>query len=117
MRALLVAVALTVAAPTPVHQRDPWPRLVRCETGGTMNWRIVSRSGRYRGGIQADAGFWRTYGGWAFAPFADKASPTQQITVAIRARDGWPVAPDPAARRSRRYSPWPTCARQLGLPR
>ncbi|SHN32349.1 transglycosylase family protein [Streptomyces yunnanensis] len=57
----------------------------------------------YFGGLQFALGSWRAMGGTAYAPCADRASRTWQITVARRllALRGWQA--------------WPACAARLGL--
>lgn len=86
------------------HQVQRWAPLAECESGG--NWSAVSRSGRYRGGLQMTPAFWRTYGGPEFAPAPELAEPWQQAEIADRhiADEG-------------DYGAWPACARRLGLPR
>ena len=77
-----------------------WDRLVQCEASG--NWHAATGNG-YFGGTQQDMPFWRKYGGLAYAPRPDLATPAQQIVVAERglAVQGWRA--------------WPSCSRQLGL--
>ena len=77
-----------------------WARLAACESTG--NWRANTGNGYY-GGVQQDMTFWRRYGGLAFAPRPDLASPAQQVVVAERglAVQGWGA--------------WPVCSRRLGL--
>jgi resuscitation-promoting factor RpfA len=77
-----------------------WDRLAQCESGG--NWAINTGNGYY-GGLQMLGSTWRSYGGQAFAPTADRASREQQIVVAERILDdaGWGA--------------WPACSRKLGL--
>ena len=109
-----VAVALTVgsgsrasAATVPV-----WDKVAECESSG--NWAINTGNG-YSGGLQFSPATWAAYGGTAFAPSADRATKTQQITVAEKVLKGqgpgaWPVC-GPRAGLSRN-SPSP----QLGTP-
>lgn len=116
----LVSRALPVAAPAPktvkkaaprqakvsqasapaVSDGSVWDRLARCESGG--NWAINTGNGYY-GGVQFDRGTWLSNGGGAYAPRADLATREQQIEIAsvLQSRRGW--------------SPWPACARKLGL--
>ena len=75
-----------------------WNAVAQCESGG--NWHINTGNGFY-GGLQFDYGTWLSYGGGAYAPRADLASPSQQIAVASRLY---------AARGS---SPWPVCGQYL----
>lgn len=78
--------------PRSVPDGSVWDRLAQCESGG--NWHINTGNGFY-GGLQFDIG---TFGGRA-----DLASREEQIAKAesVRARRG--------------FSPWPACARKLGL--
>jgi hypothetical protein len=86
--------------PLPQSIGSIWQRLAQCESSG--NW--ASRSNPiYRGGLQFDAATWSRYGGLAFAPRADLATPAQQIQVAQRTL----AAQGPAA--------WPVCSRVVGL--
>jgi len=77
-----------------------WDRLAACESGG--NWHTNTGNGYY-GGLQFSSGTWLAYGGGAYASRADLASREQQIAVAERLRA------------SSGFSPWPACARRLGL--
>jgi hypothetical protein len=72
----------------------PVVRLRECESSG--DYSKVQASGRHRGAYQADADFWRTYGGLKFAATAEAALPWQQDLVAYR---GW---------LDRGFQPW-TC--------
>ncbi len=122
--AVAVAVALTVGVPAQAVPPTPAPAadcgegtlapcwnvpaldwwaydlLASCESGG--NWQAVSRSGRYRGGLQMSATFWAYYGGLDFAPTPDQATREEQIEVA---RHG---------HADRGWRPW-SCARRVGL--
>ena len=77
-----------------------WDRLAQCESGG--NWSINTGNGYY-GGLQFSLGTWLAYGGGSYAHLPSDASREAQIAVAerLRATSG--------------YSPWPACARSLGL--
>ncbi|WP_018683305.1 resuscitation-promoting factor [Actinokineospora enzanensis] len=89
--------------PQPViSDGEVWDRLAQCEATG--NWAINTGNGYY-GGLQFDAGTWRSNGGTAYAPLPNQASREQQIAIATKVRD---------ARGG--YSAWPACARKLGLP-
>ncbi|TWP50106.1 DUF348 domain-containing protein [Lentzea tibetensis] len=81
---------------------ETWDRLAQCEAGG--NWAINTGNGYY-GGLQFDAGTWRSNGGTAFAALPHQASREQQIAIATKVRD---------ARGG--YSAWPGCRAKLGLP-
>ncbi|MEW2623042.1 transglycosylase family protein [Streptomyces sp. NPDC048106] len=76
-----------------------WDRIAQCESGG--NWHINTGNGYY-GGLQFSAHTWRAYGGTAYAPTADRASRSAQITVATRVQQaqGWGA--------------WPVCAGRAG---
>lgn len=74
-----------------------WDRLAQCESGG--NWAINSGNGYY-GGLQFDYGTWGGYGGFATANLASREVQIQKAEQ-IRATRG--------------FSPWPSCARRLGL--
>jgi hypothetical protein len=77
-----------------------WDRLAACESGG--RWNINTGNGYY-GGLQFNAGTWLSNGGGQYAPRADLATREQQIAVAENLRA------------ARGFSPWPACARKLGL--
>ncbi|WP_347042816.1 transglycosylase family protein [Brachybacterium nesterenkovii] len=79
-----------------------WDRVAACESGG--NWSIASGNGYY-GGLQFSASTWRAYGGTEYASTANKASKSQQITVAKRVLEGQ----GPGA--------WPVCSKKAGLTR
>ena len=87
----------------PVSDRETWDRLAQCEATG--NWSINTGNGYY-GGLQFDAGTWRSNGGTAYAALPHQATREQQIAIATKVRD---------ARHG--YSAWPACAKKLGLPR
>lgn len=55
-----------------------------CESSGDIH--AVSATGKHRGKWQADADFWRTYGGLVYAPRPELASEVEQDAVAYR---GW----------------------------
>nr|WP_304413854.1 resuscitation-promoting factor [Kibdelosporangium sp. MJ126-NF4]CEL19224.1 Cell wall-binding protein [Kibdelosporangium sp. MJ126-NF4]CTQ94976.1 Cell wall-binding protein [Kibdelosporangium sp. MJ126-NF4] len=87
----------------PISDAAVWDRLAHCEATG--NWAINSGNGYY-GGLQFDAGTWRSNGGTAYAALPHQATREQQIAIATKVRD---------ARGG--YSAWPGCAKKLGLPR
>ncbi|MES9522705.1 transglycosylase family protein [Streptomyces capoamus] len=76
-----------------------WDRIAQCESGG--NWHINTGNGYY-GGLQFSASTWRAYGGTAYAPTADQASRSAQITVAtkVQGAQGWGA--------------WPVCSGRAG---
>ena len=70
-----------------------WAGVAQCESSG--NWSINTGNGFY-GGLQFTQSTWAAYGGTAYAPRADLASPGQQIAVAEKVLAGqgigaWPV--------------------------
>jgi len=84
-------VGLGVVA-TPAQAAD-WSGVAQCESGG--NWAINTGNGFY-GGLQFTQSTWTGYGGGAYAPRADLASPSQQIAIAEKVLQGqgrgaWPV--------------------------
>jgi uncharacterized protein YabE (DUF348 family) len=92
----------TPAAPA-VDDGSVWDRIAQCEATG--NWGISSGNGYY-GGLQFDAGTWRTFGGGTYAALPSQASREEQIAVAEKVRDS----------RGGGYGAWPACSRKLGLP-
>ena len=56
-----------------------WAKIAACESGG--NWSINTGNGYY-GGLQFNAGTWLANGGGKYAPRADLASKSEQITIA-----------------------------------
>ncbi|MFH9677512.1 transglycosylase family protein [Streptomyces sp. NPDC017405] len=76
-----------------------WDRIAQCESGG--NWHINTGNGYY-GGLQFSASTWRAYGGSAYAPTADQASRSAQISVAtqVQQAQGWGA--------------WPVCSARAG---
>ena len=71
------------AAPVDASGVGAWERIAQCESGG--NWHINTGNGYY-GGLQFSQATWDAYGGQQFAPRADLASESQQITVANRVK-------------------------------
>jgi len=57
-----------------------WRRVAVCEEGG--NW--YAHGGTYSGGLGITNENWRIYGGTAFAPSANGATPEEQVLVAQR---------------------------------
>lgn len=76
---------------------DAFARLRQCEAGG--NYARNSGNGYY-GAYQFDIGTWNGFGGYARADLAPPAVQDQKARD-TQARRGW--------------SPWPACARKLGL--
>ncbi len=85
-----------------------WDRLAQCESSG--NWHINTGNGYY-GGLQWNHRSWQRFKSADAPAYAHHASREQEIDAAERYR---------AYEQSRGrggYGPWPSCARQLGLPR
>ncbi|MFF3847669.1 transglycosylase family protein [Streptomyces sp. NPDC002328] len=76
-----------------------WDRIAQCESGG--DWHINTGNGYY-GGLQFSASTWRAFGGAQYASTADKASKSQQISVATKVQ------------RSQGWGAWPTCSARAG---
>ncbi|MER7707149.1 transglycosylase family protein [Kitasatospora sp. NPDC097605] len=75
-----------------------WDALARCESGGRWN---ANTGNGYYGGLQFDAATWRSNGGSAYAPRADRATREQQIAVAEHLAE------------RRGLAPWPACGARL----
>lgn len=75
------ALAIPLLGATGAHAADAstWDRVAECESGGM--WSADLGNGYY-GGLQFSQDTWSAYGGTAFAPRADLASRSQQISVA-----------------------------------
>ena len=84
--------------PPPAEDNSVWDRLAGCESGG--NWHL---DGAYDGGLQFHPDTWSRWKPGGYPTYAYQASREQQIVVGKRlhAARGW--------------SPWPSCARKLGL--
>jgi nucleoid-associated protein YgaU len=89
------AFALPLVGMTAAHAAtdEQWDNVAECESGG--NWHINTGNGYY-GGLQFTQSTWVNYGGQAFAPRADLATRSQQMTIADRVQRGqgwgaWPV--------------------------
>lgn len=86
--------------PPPASSGDDrnWYRLAQCESGGRWSY-----DGAYDGGLQFHPDTWNRWKPAGYPAYAWQASAAQQITVGKRlhAVRGW--------------SPWPSCARKLGL--
>jgi hypothetical protein len=81
-----------LAAPASAATHD-WSGVAKCESGG--NWSTNTGNSFY-GGLQFTASTWAAYGGTAYAPRADLASPSAQVAVAEKVLAGqgigaWPV--------------------------
>ncbi|KOG31714.1 MULTISPECIES: transglycosylase family protein [Streptomyces] len=87
-----VAAPLMTAGTASAATASEWDRVAQCESGG--NWSINTGNGYY-GGLQFSASTWAAYGGTAYAPTANQASKSQQITIAEKVLAGqgkgaWP---------------------------
>ncbi|MGY1711996.1 transglycosylase family protein [Geodermatophilus sp. SYSU D00758] len=87
-----------LATPAQAAATHDWTGVARCESGG--NWAINTGNG-YHGGLQFAPGTWSAYGGTAFAPRADLATPAQQVEVAEAVLAGQGIGA------------WPTCGKYL----
>jgi hypothetical protein len=90
----------SAAASPPAPTSGVWSRLAQCESTGRWN---ANTGNGYFGGLQQDMTFWRNYGGLAYAPRPDLASPSAQVIVAERGRA------------HQGFGAWPACSRRLGL--
>jgi peptidoglycan hydrolase CwlO-like protein len=88
----------TPSAPAPAPAAHDWDAVALCESGG--NWSINTGNGYY-GGLQFSQSTWDSFGGDAYAPRADLATKSEQITVAERVLD------------AQGRGAWPTCGRNL----
>ena len=91
-----------------LHAESVWDRLARCESGG--NWHANTGNGYY-GGLQWNPRSWNAFKDAGAPASAASASREQEIAAADRYR-----AYEQSQGRGG-YGPWPSCARQLGLPR
>ncbi|MFE9457427.1 transglycosylase family protein [Streptomyces californicus] len=96
------AIAIPLLGASGAHAADSatWDRVAECESGGT--WSADLGNGHY-GGLQLSQETWSAYGGTEFAPRADLASRSQQISIAEKVLDDQ----GPKA--------WPSCAVISGL--
>ncbi|MFI1958861.1 transglycosylase family protein [Streptomyces althioticus] len=76
-----IAIPLLGAGAANAADGETWDRVAECESGGS--WSQNTGNGYY-GGLQLTQDDWENYGGLEFAPSADAASRSQQITVAER---------------------------------
>ncbi|MFD4024242.1 transglycosylase family protein [Streptomyces sp. NPDC058576] len=95
-----IAIPLLGASGATAAEASTWDRVAECESGGM--WSADLGNGYY-GGLQFSQETWSAYGGTAFAPRADLASRSQQISVAEKVLDDQ----GPKA--------WPSCAVISGL--
>lgn len=95
-----IAIPLLGASGATAAEATTWDRVAECESGGM--WSADLGNGYY-GGLQLSQETWSAYGGTDFAPRADLASRSQQISVAEKVLDDQ----GPKA--------WPSCAVISGL--
>ena len=81
------------AAPGGSSRSGYWNRIASCESGN--NWSINTGNGFY-GGLQFTQQTWAGFGGTAYAPRADLATPAQQMAIAdkvlaVQGPGAWPV--------------------------
>ncbi|MDX3329067.1 transglycosylase family protein [Streptomyces sp. ME02-6979-3A] len=95
-----IAIPLLGAGGAQAADASTWDRVAECESGGM--WSADLGNGYY-GGLQFSQDTWSAYGGTAYAPRADLASRSQQISVAEKVLDD----KGPQA--------WPSCAVISGL--
>ncbi|QNS05794.1 transglycosylase family protein [Streptomyces xanthii] len=95
-----IAIPLLAASNASAATTQAWDRLAECESGG--QWSLDAGNGYY-GGLQFSQELWEQYGGLDFAPSADQASRSQQISVAEKVLDDQ----GPGA--------WPSCSITAGL--
>lgn len=95
-----IAIPLLGATSASAADTATWDKLAECESGGS--WSADAGNGYY-GGLQFSQQVWEEYGGLDFAPSADQASRSQQISVAEKVLDD--QGPDA----------WPSCAPIVGL--
>jgi nucleoid-associated protein YgaU len=101
--ALIVAAGVAgsaIAISASAADTATWDKLAECESGGS--WSADAGNGYY-GGLQLSQEVWEDHGGLDFAPSADQASRSQQISVAEKVLDDQ----GPKA--------WPSCAPIAGL--
>ncbi|MEU5955188.1 transglycosylase family protein [Streptomyces sp. NPDC047525] len=95
-----IAIPLLGATSASAADTATWDKLAECESGGS--WSADAGNGYY-GGLQLSQQVWEEYGGLDYAPSADQASRSQQISVAEKVLDDQGI------------SAWPSCAPIAGL--
>ena len=88
-----VVIPLLGAAGAQAASAETWDQVATCESGGV--WSTNTGNGHY-GGLQLTQETWEAYGGGEYAPRADLASRSEQISVAEkvladRGPDAWPA--------------------------
>ncbi|MFI9270627.1 transglycosylase family protein [Kitasatospora sp. NPDC052896] len=97
-----VGLAMPLLTATGAHAATAsvWDKVANCESTG--NWSINTGNGFY-GGLQFTSSTWAAYGGTQYAPQANQATRSQQISVAEKVlADQGPGA-------------WPVCSVKAGL--
>lgn len=79
----LLAEAHSIGVSVP-RLRSMWQQVAVCEVGG--RWSMV---GPVYSGIGFANSTWLSFGGSRFAPVAGRATPDQQIDIAMRVTRGW----------------------------
>ncbi|MFW3172515.1 transglycosylase family protein [Geodermatophilus sp. CPCC 206100] len=87
-----------LTSPAQASTTHDWTGVAACESGG--DWSINTGNG-YFGGLQFSQSTWAAFGGTAFAPRADLATPAQQVETAEKVLAGQGVGA------------WPTCGKRL----
>jgi resuscitation-promoting factor RpfA len=87
------ALPLVSASNAKAASVDTWEQVAECESSG--NWQINTGNG-YFGGLQFSQSSWEAAGGTEYAPRADLASKSEQITAAeelldMQGPNAWPV--------------------------
>jgi hypothetical protein len=100
MVATVAALAIIMGVSSVAQAGSNWNAVAACESGG--NWSTNTGNGYY-GGLQFSHSTWIAYGGGAYAPNANGASSSAQISVAQRVLAGQ----GPGA--------WPVCGRSAAL--
>jgi hypothetical protein len=98
----VATVAGGMATATSAQAATVWDRVAACESGG--NWSINTGNGYY-GGLQFSDRTWDAFGGERYASTANRATKSQQITIAQKVL----ASQGPGA--------WPTCGARAGLTR
>ncbi len=95
-----LAMPILTATGAQAAPASTWDAVAQCESGG--NWSINTGNGFY-GGLQFTSGTWKAFGGTAYAPQANQASKSAQISVAEKVL----ASQGPGA--------WPVCSKKAGL--
>jgi LysM repeat protein len=92
--------ALITPAAAHAATSSEWDAVAQCES--SSNWADNTGNGYY-GGLQFSSSTWEGFGGTAYAPRADEATPSEQMAIAdkVVAAQGWGA--------------WPVCSRVAGV--